>query len=220
MRKWYERFRWRLHMLRLGWTLMPMAGADGAGDGGGDGGDGGAGDGGDGGAAPAGKQSGGQEPAGGDSGDGGDEPLDLDRAKEKIHKANSEAANLRKRLKDLEPLAKKARELEEASKTTEQKLEERATGAETRATKAEAEAARLRVALRKGLSETQAKRLVGESEEDLEKDADELLESFKGDGGQEPPARPRERLRPGAAPAADAADNDPAKLAEQVPRGW
>jgi hypothetical protein len=150
------------------------------------------------------------------------EEFDEERAKAKIAKANREAANLRKRLKEAEPLAKKAKELEEASKSAEEKLEERATGAEGRASKAEQEVARLRIALRKGLTETQAKRLIGENEEELEKDADELLESFRSDGdeGPEPRRRPQERLRPGAAPSADAEPSDPKKLAEQVSRGW
>jgi predicted RNase H-like nuclease (RuvC/YqgF family) len=44
------------------------------------------------------------------------------------------------------------------------------------------EVLRLRVALKKGLSETQAKRLVGKTEEELEADADDLLASFGGSG--------------------------------------
>lgn len=44
------------------------------------------------------------------------------------------------------------------------------------------EVLKLRVALKKGLTETQAKRLVGTTEEELEKDADELVESFGGQG--------------------------------------
>jgi hypothetical protein len=80
----------------------------------------------------------------------------------------------------------------------------------------------LRVALNKGLTETQAKRLVGDSEEDLEKDADELLSSFRAedDDPDERPRRPRERLRPGAAPAVEPENDDPASLAEAVPRTW
>jgi hypothetical protein len=80
---------------------------------------------------------------------------------------------------------------------------------------------RLKVALKKGLTESQAKRLIGDTEEDLEKDADELLASFKdstSDDGQGPSRRPRERLRPGAAPSAEAEETDPIKLAAKVPR--
>lgn len=114
----------------------------------------------------------------------------------------------------------KVKTFEDSTKSDTDKLGERATSAEKRATEAERLAARLSVALDKGLTKTQAKRLVGETEEELAADADELLKDFQGDDGQEPPRRPRERLRPGAAPAAEPEESDPAKLAEEVPRGW
>lgn len=44
------------------------------------------------------------------------------------------------------------------------------------------ETLRLEVALEKGLTAIQAKRLIGETKEDLEEDADALLESFGGTG--------------------------------------
>ena len=50
--------------------------------------------------------------------------------------------------------------------TEAQKLEERATTAEQSAKTAESEMLRLKVALKKGLSESQAKRLIGDSEEE------------------------------------------------------
>jgi hypothetical protein len=96
---------------------------------------------------------------------------------------------------------------------------------------------RLRVAIRLGLNETQAKRLVGSNEEELEDDAKELLAAFRpaekdGDkakdeepeGESERPEnsrrRPQERLRPGAVPDADTEPEelDPRKLAARVPR--
>lgn len=58
---------------------------------------------------------------------------------------------------------------------------------------------KLKVALDKGLTSTQAKRLVGTTEEELAKDAEELLESFGGkadnDGG-EARRRPQRRANP------------------------
>jgi hypothetical protein len=103
-----------------------------------------------------------------------------------------------------------------------EKLEERAAQAEQKAEAATREAARLRIALKKGLTETQAKRLVGDTEEELEKDADELLKSFKDDegGGDDGGTRrtPKPRLRTGAAPSSEPDETDPEKLAEQVPR--
>lgn len=144
-----------------------------------------------------------------------DGDFDEQRAMEKIRKANSEAANLRKRLKELEPLAAKAQELEDSKKSEVEKLAEARTSAERQATQATLEAARLRVALRKGLTESQAKRLVGETVEDLEKDADELLESFKSPASALP-RKPTERLRGGSEPDADLSETDPARLAEAV----
>lgn len=132
----------------------------------------------------------------------------------------AERAAAKKAREEAERLAAKVKEHEDAQKSDQQKLEERATGAEGEAKQAKLEAARLRVALKKGLTETQAKRLVGESEEDLEKDADELLESFKAEEGDDAPRRPRERLKPGAAPSSEPEESDPAKLAEQVSRGY
>lgn len=121
--------------------------------------------------------------------------FDPARAQEKIKKANSEAANLRARLKELEPLAAKARELEESGRSEIEKVTQRVADAETRATKAEAESLRLSVAFDKGLTPAQAKRLVGTSREELESDADEILRDFpvkparpSGDIGQGPRA--------------------------------
>ena len=150
-----------------------------------------------------------------------DEEFDEERAKAKINKANNEAKSLRKRLKDLAPQIEELERLKEEGKSDKDKLEERATGAEGRASKAESEAARLRVALKKGLTETQAKRLIGENEEELEADADELLASFREDEGRpEPKRRPRERLRPGASPSSELEETDPRKLAESIPRSY
>ena len=139
---------------------------------------------------------------------------------------------------DLRPLADKAKELEDASKTDLERASAEAQQHMSRADKAEGELMRLRVALRKGLTETQAKRLVGTSEDELEADADDLMASFrppepakqdsKDDDDDEPeptrPAdqrrRPQERLRPGAVPDADMQpeETDPRKLAALVPR--
>lgn len=58
--------------------------------------------------------------------------FDAKRAQEKIRKANQEAAGLRKRLKELEPLAKRAQEAEDAQKTEVQRLQDRLDAAEKR----------------------------------------------------------------------------------------
>lgn len=65
-----------------------------------------------------------------------EEPFDRARAEAKIKKANSEAENLRKRLKELQPLAAKAKQLEDAQKSDQERLTEQLTAAEERAAKA------------------------------------------------------------------------------------
>ena len=142
-----------------------------------------------------------------------------------------------KQLAELEPLAKRAKELEDASKSDIERATSEAQQAAARADKAEGELLRLKVAIRKGLTETQAKRLVGSTEDELEADADDLMASFRPKEdtpavkAEEPepadePARegqrrrPQERLRPGAVPDADTEpeETDPRALAAKVPR--
>lgn len=74
--------------------------------------------------------------------------------------------------------AEKARSfdaLEEANKTEQQRLAERAETAEKELATTRLEATRNQVALEKGLTPNQAKRLVGSTPEELAADADELL---------------------------------------------
>jgi len=117
--------------------------------------------------------------------------------------------------------AKRLAEIEEANKTEAQKAADKAALSDKAAADATQELARLRVAMRKGLTEAQAKRLIGATEEELEADADELLDSFTDktpadkDGK---PTRPKERLRSGAAPDEEPDETDPRKLAASVPR--
>lgn len=127
------------------------------------------------------------EPAAGRSDD------DVEKLKAALKKANKEAEQHRLRLK----------ELEDRDKSDAEKLTETNRTLEERARRAEIDACRMRVGLRKGLSEAQVKRLLGENEEELEADADDLLESFKADPPPPTSARPRERLRPGAVPDAE-----------------
>jgi hypothetical protein len=141
---------------------------------------------------------------------------------------------------DYDELKAKAAKLDEAEasrKSDDQKLLERVEAAERKAAeaddrvgKAEANALRLSVAADKKLSPSLAKRLSGSTREELEADADELLESVKpeegdkggGGGGNESrrtASRPREELKGGGAPQENnAVETDPAKLAANVPR--
>lgn len=203
--------------------FKPIAGADGSTDG--DGSDGDADEADDDGSDDAGEEAEGAAESGaeGNANDDGDS-FDEARAKKELNKKNREAANLRKRLKELEPLVKKAKELEDEQKSESEKLTEARTSAEKEATSAKAEAARLRVALKKGLTEVQAKRLIGETEEELEADADELLESFKpkdndGNESQEDgkPTTPNGGERTGATGDTEGEETDPRKLAAGLP---
>lgn len=151
---------------------------------------------------------------------GGDADFDPDKAWKLLENVRRDRADLKKRLDELE---REKKDREDAAKTEEQRREEARQAAEAEAKAAKIEAARLRVALKKNLTESQAKRLVGETEEELEADADELLATFaSGDGdGQEPPTgRPRERTpRSGTAiPASEPEETNPKKLAAMIPR--
>jgi hypothetical protein len=91
------------------------------------------------------------------------------------------------------------------------------------------EVTKLRIALRKGLSESEVKRLIGANEKELEADADELLKSFGREGkGQQDgddsdagnPGRraPRGRHNPGDPDPGAGMEVDVAKALDQIPR--
>lgn len=94
------------------------------------------------------------------------------------------------RAKANENAAKRLSEIEESQKTEIEKAVARAEEAERRANTIELEAIRNQVALSKGLTSSQAKRLVGSTLEELEADADELLADLKAN-------------KPAKAPSAD-----------------
>lgn len=137
-----------------------------------------------------------------------------------VTKARNEAAGYRTKVRELEPLANKAKELEDASKSDVEKATENLAAAEKRAQEAELRAARAEVAAAKGLTPAQAKRLVGTTQEELEADADELLEVLGKPATAPVAGRPKENLRGGGDPTDDAGleETDPAKLAASVPR--
>lgn len=192
-------------VLPSGRIVWPITGGDGTEEDGGDGGDGGAGDG---------KTT--------------DWEAEAKKWKAMSRKHEAEA-------KKNQDAAAKLADAENADKTEVQRATDKAAAAEARAKAAETRAARLEVAADKGLSPRLAARLMGETREELEADADELLAQLKpggssgsgngsGDGkgsgaGPDPRGRPRESLRSGAAPDAEPEDNDPSKLAAMIPRG-
>jgi chromosome segregation ATPase len=152
------------------------------------------------------------------------ESLEADRDKwkelSKKHETRSKA--------DLEEL-ERLKKLQDSSKSESEKVAEKLTALEKRAEEADARALRAEVAAEKGLTAAQAKRLAGGTKEELEADADELLDSFKPTGkdgesdkgtrGSRPASRPRESLSGGTDPTGDTpTETNPAKLAESVPR--
>lgn len=127
----------------------------------------------------------------------------------------AEARKWEQRAKENKTAAEKLKELEDAKKTEAQRLAEERDSHKTRAEKVEGELLRLRVGLAKGLTEAQAKRLVGSTKEELEADADELLATF---GGSRPGStRPTERLRGGGDPDEEP-EPDLHKIAADIPR--
>jgi hypothetical protein len=113
--------------------------------------------------------------------------------------------------------AQRVKELEDADKTESQKAIDRAAAAEKRAADAEAKALRLEIAAEKGLTPSQAKRLMGANREELEADADELMSAFKpADPKTDDARRPKEKLRPGASSEDSEGETDPKTIAEQV----
>ena len=107
------------------------------------------------------------QPATGELGDAGKKALDAERREKRA--AEKRAAELEAKLKEFEDRDKS--ELERAV--------ERAEAAEKRAAEFETRSLRLEVAAEQGLTPAQAKRLVGETREELEADAKELLTTFK-----------------------------------------
>ncbi|MGB8021854.1 MAG: hypothetical protein WCF04_11550 [Candidatus Nanopelagicales bacterium] len=83
--------------------------------------------------------------------------------------------------------AQRLAEIEESQKTEQQKLTDRAAEAERRAAEAEARWAKAEVAAAKGLPAGLALRLTGTTREELEADADILLQQIQS---TKPPTKP------------------------------
>lgn len=129
-------------------------------------------------------------------------------------------ADLRREREARQALEKRIAEIDDKDKTEQQRLADRLATAEKALADAESKALRYEVASAKGLTHAQAKRLVGATKEELESDADELLETFGTPEGRKPPTRkPVENLRGGSEPDAEPEESDPEKLAALHPRG-
>lgn len=109
------------------------------------------------------------------------------------------------RAKENADAARRLQEIEDANKTELEKERERATAALAELEQLRLEADRNAVALAKGLTPTQAKRLVGATREELEADADELLADLKA-------------ARPSGAPSSEGQgkQGDPVSSGKQI----
>lgn len=122
----------------------------------------------------------------------------------------------------------KAKQYEDANKTESERLQEALVTHQSRAEKAEAalkrrEIAELRAPEHATVAQIKAvaKRLAGESDDDLEADADELFALLAPAPAPVPartPSRPKEQLRGGGDPNEEPEETDPRKLAAAIPR--
>jgi flagellar biosynthesis GTPase FlhF len=160
---------------------------------------------------------------GGDDGGNGDED-DVARIRRQARHHESENTRLKRELEEAKKAEARLKELEDAEKTELQREKEQREAAERAAAESKLELARTRVAMRKGLTESQARRLQGTTEEEIEADAEDLIKSFgishnEGDDEEEDlPRRPREALRSGNRPQSEPEETDPRKLAASLPR--
>lgn len=128
-------------------------------------------------------------------------------------------ADLKKAREERAALEARLKEFEDRDKSEGEKFTERLSAAEKRAEAAEQKALRLEVAASKGLSPTQAKRLVGATREELEADADEIIEAFPARSAASPPpsTKPSPSARGGTDPT-EAPEPDVQKLVDSIPR--
>jgi hypothetical protein len=144
----------------------------------------------------------------------------------------AEAEKWRKLSRQNEATAKQRAEAlkkyEDANKSEAERLQEALTTHQTRAEKAEAALKRREIAESRAPEHATvaqikavAKRLAGESDDDLEADADELfalLAPAPAPAAPKTPSRPKERLRGGGDPDDEPEETDPRKLAALIPR--
>lgn len=124
----------------------------------------------------------------------------------RIAKANKEAANYRSRLREAEKELEQHRKAAEAKADADKSEAEKRAAAEQRAASAELKATRLEVVVEKGLTAAQAKYLTGDTREELEARADEILVDF-------PAAAPATLKKPKVDPSQGSRSGEAAKTA-------
>ena len=168
-----------------------------------------------------GKPEGGQEPAGKvEEGDGKRPPwkdgeFDAERAWKKIQALEGDKDKFKSRAEEAEG---KVKTFEERDKTETERLNDAKEAAAKEAAALKAENIRLRARAKYGLSEEDDELLGDGDEEDIEARAKRVAELKKGQEPEES-RRPKERLRPGAAPSTEVEPSDPKTLASRVSRG-
>lgn len=122
--------------------------------------------------------------------------------------------------KQLREMSARLKEIEDKDKSETDRLREQVEQLKSEAQQNAAKALRAEIAAEKGLTAAQAKRLVGSSREELEADADEILEAFPTGGVKPPPSdKPRPDLRGGTDPT-DNTDVDIKAVVDSIPRGF
>lgn len=158
-----------------------------------------------------------------------DDKSTLDNAGKKAIDAMKRERNAAK--KALAEAQAKIKEYADKDKTDTERLAEAAEEAKTRAGKAEQGFRKLQTAMDRapeGATLAQikavAKRLSGDSDEEMEEDADELFallapaSTSDTDRRKAPAGRPKERLRGGGDPEDEPEETDPRKLADLIGR--
>lgn len=168
----------------------------------------------------------------------GETEIDKDKLKRYLFNLLGDKEKLQERLTstttERDELKTAADEAARKGETAEQRLEREKKDLQDALDKAQKsggqdeENLRLRVALKKGLNENQLKRLIGTTEEELLKDADELLASFgsagKSEEGEGDPENgglrrvPKGRSNPGDPNPGAGAEVDVNKALESIPR--
>jgi hypothetical protein len=141
-----------------------------------------------------------------DLGDAGKKAIDEER------KARREAE------RQLKEMGDQLKSMQDKDKSESERLTEKVAQLEKDLHRATAKADRFEVALEKGLDMTRAKRLTGETREELEADADELTAWQTGEPKPAVPGKPTADLRGGGDPTQEP-EADIRKVVDSIPRG-
>lgn len=143
-----------------------------------------------------------------------DEQFDVERAKAKLAKTNSEAAELRKRLKSAES---KLKDIEDAGKSELEKERETRLKLEAQLKAATTAQLRHQVAGDKGVPSNLVKFLSGTTQQELEESAAELLDAVGAGKPDATDGKPTPKLKPSGRDATDDIDSlDPGQLADRI----